>query len=297
MQEKHHELSFRVAMLWIVLFTLCVSGSAAVGFSYYRYIKKQRLQLTQYNIVAILQTTPDKERLKTTYLAELLHLSVDHPTNLFRFKAKDAKKKLLSSPLITSASVKKILPGTIFIDYTLRKPFAYLLDYSNTVVDHDAIPFPFKPFFTPKRLPEIYLGLQDAKPPIGGKQIQGIKGQLAIYLIDLIVENCCTENSYLVRVDVSNSLADSYGQKQIIVEMEDHVEKLMANGKAAMVIIPQLLRLSVDNYRQELANYLTLRPLIRKKDIDLENSDKAIRLEPIVIDLRIPQLAYVNVSI
>lgn len=293
--EKNNKLSFRAAVLWILLSTLFISGSAAVGLIYYRHIKKQRFQRPQYNIVAIVQTTPDKERLKTIYLAELLHLSVDNPTNFFRFNAKKAQRTLMASPLITSARVKKILPGTVYVDYTLRKPVAYLVDYTNTVVDRGAIAFPFKPFFTPKKLPEIYLGISDQAILMWGREIKGIKSQLALYLIDLITENCCTENSFLTRVDVSNALADSHGQRQIVVTIEDYVEK-ESTGNTIRIIIPQLLRLSIDNYRQELANYLALRPLLHEQGFKMlpESSEKLIRAPSQIIDLRIPDLAYIK---
>ncbi|BBI18369.1 FtsQ-type POTRA domain-containing protein [Neochlamydia sp. S13] len=88
-------------------FTLAISGSASGGLIYYKYIKRQRLYNSQYNIVAIAQTTPDKEPLKTAYLAELLNLSIDQPTNIFRFNTQAAQQKLLNSPLITHAYVKK----------------------------------------------------------------------------------------------------------------------------------------------------------------------------------------------
>lgn len=289
MQPK---LPFRKAILWILLSSLFISGPAVGGFAYYRYIKKQRLHQPQYNIVAIMQTTPDKERLKTIYLAELLKLSVDHPTNLFRFNAKEAKRVLLTSPLITSARVKKIPPGTIYVDYTLRKPIAYLLDSTNTVVDHECVAFPFKPFFTPKKLPEIYLGLDDQA--VWGKPIKDIKCKLAIYLVDLITEHCCKEGSYLIRVDVSDALADSYGQRQIVVIMEDHLEKMGENGISEKVALPQLLRLSVDNYRQELANYLELRSHLHKESLSklVDHSEKIN--DPIIIDLRIAELAFIK---
>lgn len=296
MDLPNTKLPLRSAIFWILLATLIISGTATIGLIYYRYIKKQRFQQVQYNIVAIVQTTPDKERLKTIYLTELLNLSVDRPTNLFRFNAKEAHKTLMASPLITSARVKKILPGTVYIDYTLRKPLAYLLDYTNAVVDKEGIVFPFNPFFTPKKLPEILLGMTDQQSLAWGKPLGGIKCKLALYLIDLVSENCCTEYSFLTRVDVSQVLADSYGQRQIVISVEDHIVKLIDNENTKKVIIPQLLRLSVDHYRQELANYLLLRMLLHEQALNVitEKSENVIRNSPVIIDLRIPELAYIK---
>lgn len=287
---KHQKLSLRSAFLWILLATLLISGSAYLGILYYRYIKKQRLLKSQYKIVAIVQTTPEKERLKTIYLAELLNLSIDHPTNLFRFNAKEAQNVLTSSPLITSAKVKKIIPGTVHIDYKLRKPVAYLLDYTNTVIDQEGVPFPFKPFFTPKKIPEVFLGMTE--PLTWGKTIHGIKVKLALYLIELITENCCKDGAHLSRVDVSNALSDSNGQRQIIVIIDEYVESSKEEGKTERLLTPYILRLSVDNYRKELANYLALRSWLRNKNKVSIQDD--ITIKPKIIDLRIPELAYIN---
>lgn len=294
--KSNSTLPLRTALLWILLSTLLISGSASIGVVYYRHVKNQRLKQPQYNIVAIVQTTPDKERLKTIFLAELLNLSVDQPTNLFRFNSKEAQKKLLSSSLITSARVKKILPGTVYVDYTLRKPVATLLDYSNTVIDHEAVAFPFKPFFTPKILPEIYLGMNDPVSHIWGRTIQGIKCRLALYLLDLITENFDIKNSSLIRIDVSKALADSEGQKQIVVIIEDHVKMTSKSGATIKVIVPQILRLSVDHYRQELANFLAIHSVLQERNFNLpaESYEKDVRVEPFWIDLRLPELAYIK---
>lgn len=287
--KPENYLPIRKALLWIVLSTLCISGTALIGVLYYNSIKKQRFAHPDYNIVAILQTTSDKERLKTVYFSELLNLSLDRPINLFKFNLKQAKTILLSSPLITSAHVKKIMPGTLYVDYTLRKPFAYLMDFTNTVLDHEGVPFPFNPFFTPKKLPEIYLGLDDQSSISWGSQLKGIKVRLALYLVDFIRENCCQDTSFLTRVDVSHILADSHGQRQIIVMIEEGVER---TADQSVVSIPFVLRLGVDNYLQGLANFLALRPNILEK-LSLQ-SDKSVQEESIVIDLRIPELAYIK---
>lgn len=292
--KRSSKLPFRTAMLWICLTTFFTCGTFFVGFLYYKKIQRIRYQEPQYNIVAIVQTTPDKERLKTVFLSELFNLSIDKPTNLLQFNASEAEKKLLSLPMITSAQVKKILPGTIYTEYSMRKPLAYLLDYSNVALDSEGVAFPFKPFFTPKKLPEIYLG-NFPSGHVMGKPINTVQCKLALYLLSLITEQCCAEKTQLVRIDVSKALADSYGQRQIVVILEDQIERNV-EGKLVLVGVPQMLRLSVDHYRQELANYLALRPfaLQQGSSIPLDVNSKTNRTKPIIIDLRIQELAYIT---
>lgn len=280
------QLSVKSAVLWIFLSTILVSGSALGIISYINYKNKQRSQEAQYNIIAIVQTTPDQERLKSFYLAELLQLSIDNPTNLFAFNIQEAKKKLLLTAVIKEVYLKRQPPGTLYLDYVLRKPIAYLSDYTNTLIDDEGVIFPFRPFFTPKKLPEIYLGL-DQKSIVLGKPVNHQKVKLALYLLQFINNHfCCNSNLQLTRIDVSNAFADSKGQRQTVVLMEERME-FKRDDKIHTMTIPYILRISLPNYRQEFANYAVLRTKLLEK---IKNGDK-VGQASIVIDLRIPELA------
>ena len=87
------------------------------------------------------------------------------------------------SPLIKKASIKKIPPGTLYIEYQMRVPLAYLGDYTNTALDEEGYLFPFSPFFTPKKLPIIYLGLQQDDAQWGMTLKQDQRLQLAFDLL------------------------------------------------------------------------------------------------------------------
>ncbi len=277
MEQK--KLPFKKALLWILLSTLLVSGSTSAGIYLYHTLRESRISDDKYHIVAIVQTGSDKEALKTVYLAELLDLSIDQPVNLYRFNTEDAQSKLLASPLIKSAEVKKINPGTIYVDYTIRKPVAYLGDYSNTAIDTEGVVFPFKPFFTPKKLPEIYLGLTDEDTIQWGAKQQGHRAELALTLFSIISSNYCTENHHLRQIDVSKADAESYGQREIVVIMEEQIKK-----GDTICHCPRILRLDTKNITQALANYMVLNDYLREQE----------DVYPVVIDLRIPQLAFIT---
>ena len=90
----------------------------------------------------------------------------------------------------------------------------------------------FAPFFSPKNLPEIYIGLGPfgtpaealSKPvaewnqPLRGKYIE-----LALKLLDLLGDPNVQELMSVKRIDVSNAFAESYGTREIIVIVEDSV--------------------------------------------------------------------------
>jgi hypothetical protein len=131
-----------------------------VGLPYFlfSFFKQRRLHNPKYDIQIIIQTGPEKEALKSIYLAELMHLSVDQKTNIYAFDVQEAEKNLLKSPLIESAKVKKYPPNVIYVDYTVRRPLAWIYDHKNIAVDKNGYLFPISPFFPPKNIAEIYLG-------------------------------------------------------------------------------------------------------------------------------------------
>ena len=94
------KMPFSRSLIWILVSTLLISGSAFMGWLYFLHVKERRLHDDQYRIVAIIQSTPQADALKTLYLAELLGLSLDRPINLYQFNAKEAAQTLLSHPLI-----------------------------------------------------------------------------------------------------------------------------------------------------------------------------------------------------
>jgi len=271
--------------------TMLVCGTAALCFVCFKYIKSWRIHDPKYDILAIVQVTPDNEPLKTVYLSELLNLSVDQPTNIYRFNLENAERQLLSSPLIKKAKIQKNYPGIIYIHYVSRVPIAFLADFTNTAIDKEGVPLPFKPFFTPKILPEIYLGMDEKiDDNFLGKPIKNKRVTLALKLLKELSTHLVTESSVLKRIDVSQSFAQSYGQKQIVVVMEDKIEKVK-NGLSVVCHQSRILRLSSTGYSQELGNYLKLRKYLVEKET-MENQSKL--RESKVIDLRIPELGFIK---
>lgn len=262
-------IPFFRALASIALSMLLVSGTAACGLWFYRYHQQQRGSDPRYNIIAIVQTGPGKEQLKTPLLAQLLDLSIDKPTNLYHFKTYEAKRKLLASPLIKEAEVKKIAPGTIYVDYVVRKPIAYLGDFDNTAIDDEGYLFPFRPYFTPKRIPELFLGLTDLQAA-WGNHIQEETAKLAFDVLAAINKYCPIDNLFVRRIDVSKAFSESYGHRQIVVTVDDGV-------------VTTILRLNTENFKQDLRQYRVL----RENGLAQGNS-------PLVVDLRINDLAFIR---
>ena len=246
-------------------------------------------------IRAIVQTGPQKEALKTTYLAELLDLSKDKPLLCSDFDIKEATRKLLQSPIIKEAEVKIKEPGILYIDYTIRQPVAFLLDYYNVALDEEGYPFPVAPFLTPKNLPNLYLGLKEKiewNVPITDEKIE-----LAFEVLNMLSRPIVKDLFNVKRIDVSNAFEFSLGRREIVLLTEDEIYTTQ-KGKEVCFILPRLLRLFPKKLSQELGNYLKLREQLLEKEkhrlIFPEDDRNTVYCPLKIIDYRIPQIAFIE---
>lgn len=282
------KLSYKRALSWIF-------GSAFV-FSFlsykiinYSFIKKRKVENKRI-VSYIIQTGPQKEALLSDYLVELLGVSLDKPSFLASFDTKEAKKKLCSSPVIAEAEVKKIKPNMIYIDYTVRKPVVWIGDFFNAALDREGTVFPMHPFFSPKKMSEVYFGekgLKDLENLAFGSNIQGHYLDLAFSVLDYLGEKG-KDLFFVKKIDVSESLAPSLGKREVVVVIENEIYP--ASGQSFTSL--HFLRLTPKQYAQEITNYLKLREHL----LEVEKQETEFSLKDKVIDLRLPQLAFIDPS-
>lgn len=281
---SENKIPFNRAILWIFVSILLVSGSAFMGWLYYLRVRERRYHDEQYKIVAIVQSTPQGDALKTVHLAEVLDLSLDKPVNLYQFNIKESTQKLLSLSVIKMAAMKKMLPGTLYLEYLMRKPYAFVGEFTNTVIDEEGFLFPFRPFFTPKYLPILYLGLSQEECQWGNcvKELPTV--QLAF---DLICqwEALHSDRFHLKHLDVTQAFEENYGKRQVVMLLKEKNGKWLEKD----LDIPIFLRLSADHIEQDLRNFMTL------QNVYFEGRGKERGKEKtIVIDFRIPHLAFIK---
>lgn len=281
-----NQIPLNRAILWIIVSTLFISGSAFMGWLYFLHVRERRYHDDQYRIVALVQSSSQADHLKTVYLAELLDLSVDRPINLYQFNTKESTQTLLNNPLIKDASIKKILPGTLYIRYQMRSPCAYIGDFSNTAIDEDKYLFPFRPFFTPKHLPTILLGLNKEECPWGSNLKHLSSVELAFNLLSQF-EGLQQDRFILKQVDVSQAFADSYGQRQVVMVLE---EKHPNESLAASPIL-FFLRLNLDHVDKDLLNFMTLQNTFFEQKEETRLKDHSV-----IFDFRISHLAFIKSS-
>ncbi|MGR3912492.1 MAG: hypothetical protein QRY71_04200 [Candidatus Rhabdochlamydia sp.] len=252
------DLSLVTALTWIVGSMLIIPGGVYKSY----HLLNQASFFIEHPICRIIQTTSQQERLSTSYLAYLMNISADKPAKAKYFDTRLAKKQLLTSPLIKEAYVQLIKPDTLYIDYAVRHPVAWIEDYENMAVDEERTLFPITPFFSPKKLPRMLLDLNLCEAKWGAR--------ITSYRLELALQCLKTLESLSVnvhKIDVSKAEYASLGQREIIVTLEEEKRE-------------RILRLTPKDFAKEIGNYLELRPNLTLTDH--------------VIDLRIPKLAFID---
>lgn len=273
------------AVAWIVLSILIVSGSATIGTYYYLHYRKTLQQDERYTIVAVVQHCHTQDTLKTACLTELLQLSVDKPVNLYSFDLKQKSDLLHEFSPILQAQIKKIKPGTIYIDYHLRSPHAYIGDYANTAIDATGVLMPFAPYYTPKNIPTYILGLNIPSQNVWGHRLKNNEMQLALALHRLFNEHF--QEVSIKQIDVSNAFAENCGRREIVVAVDEFF-KIQVNGRVKYRRCPRVLRMTAESYPQQLADYQRLQVHLKT-----QSSNHPDFFKESVVDLRIPQLAFI----
>jgi hypothetical protein len=261
-----HKIPLKKAFVWITLSVLAISGSATFGWLYTLQWKQALKHSPEYLITQIALTSPHLDALEPDFFAELLQLSSDKPTNQYQLNEKQAEKKLQSHPLIKKATVKAVSPNGLHIDYEMRAPVAYLGDIKNGGVDDEGVLIPCRPFFTPKRIPRYYLGLQDDVS--WGEQIKGERIRLA----ETLRRDIEHKGAFVKSLDLTRIDAPSYGEREICVLIEEEND--------AYETWPVLLRLNHKDPFRSLSTYWLYR---EKKPVS----------SPLILDLRIEDLAFI----
>lgn len=313
MAKDEAKIPLPQALALIIGSVFLVSGGALLSMKLYRSHREGKLSDPRYEIQTIVQTGPVKEGVSTQYLAELLGLSSDQPTHMYAFDELAAQKKLESSPLIESAQVSKVMPAKLYIDYSMRTPVVKLADVSNLSMDLSSSLFPLHPFFRPRELPSVYLGLNellgDAKlvngcgnyqelirrAPIESQEQLADALPLAMKVLDSGARIFKNTRIAIKWIDVSRAYLPSYGQREIVVIAEETLY-----DKSDSCTFAYRLRLNRDRYEKNFHQFFALRKELTRDH--LQSFDRAkkgaqgpLRVEK-TIDLRLDSYAYIQIE-
>jgi len=261
-----NKLPISQAILYIVFSVFIFSGMPSLIWTHQYYKKKERKQNSRYTISFLEQTGPIKEAVKSEHLEELLKLSSNCPQNLFAYDLKEGENLLLNSQVIKEAKLSADFPNTLIINYIARKPMAFLSDYENVVIDDEGALFPLSPYYTPKVLPKVYMGIQIEPFAYGIIEDEKwiIAKEILIYFKRLNVKGLRVH-----KIDVSKIRADSMGKREVILTLYDKL------GKKEYI---RYLRLTKDGYIDEIEHFMSLKQMSLADDL--------------IVDLRLLPNAY-----
>lgn len=278
------KLTLKDAIFYICLSTLFVSGPIYILYFGFFLWHDKKIHDPHYNIITIVQS--GKRSLDTGYLAEIMALSKDRPTNIYAFDTREAERRLLNSPLIKKAKVTKIKPSAIYVEYKLRKPFLKILDFENMAIDKEGYIFPLDPFFSDDLI-GIRLGLNEAS---WHQKLSSRELILCYKILELLSDPLFTFK--LKKIDLSRVYAPSYGKREILLFIEDVIEV-----NKMTCVFPQTIRLSAKDYVQQMSNFLELEERMRAdyiRQIKPNEKSSICNFKPKTIDLRVAKLAFID---
>lgn len=111
-------------------------------------------------LTTLIQKTPTRQTLSPRFFSNYLRLN-PYGKNLAinRLDIDKINKKLKAFPIFKSIDAEMTKEGALQINYFLRNPEYQLKDYTNCGIDDEGFLMPLTPFYTPKKLTQVFLGL------------------------------------------------------------------------------------------------------------------------------------------
>jgi len=268
-----HRISLAKAIrLWVISVGITLS-IGLVGLMLWREWEQQRCHQDHFQLHRILQTGPEVEALRTQHLAEICGLSENRPVNLYGVSLKYLQQRLIETPWIQEATLRRRPPDTLEIIYTLRQPIAILADLDNALIDRQGAIIPYQPFLRARKLPYLWVGLSKSAMSPWGKKIWGTTLQgMPLEIWDAIIKHPVWSECSLLGVDASKISSPDYGRREIILEVQ-----LNSPQKSRSFWI----RLPTHEIEERLSQLQEILPQLRE------------HWDPHWVDLRIPNQAII----
>lgn len=272
------EKSYVKPLFFILLTALILSGGGYKGYQRWYQSQTKIRNSKDFLISGVFQTGIKKEAISSTQLAEMMGLSVDQPIHILDFDEKKIEKKLLSYPVFKEVQIHKKKPSSVYVDYQVRQPIAIVKDFKDSVIDDEAVIFPYRQFFSQKLLPQVYLGAFDLN------QFEE-KKQLSLKVLKLVEEMLNPAGFKILTIDVSSAFIDSFSKREIVLTIEQDFNKIP---------FQYFLRLNILEVEKQISNFLVLnKELIKQQKLWAKLSQSGLP-KPKVIDLRLEGMALIE---
>lgn len=187
----------------VILSLVLVSGVPWGTYLGYKWYVHHLQQDDKYILKAIVTKPEGYHTLPSAFFSEKLGLSIDKPINLYRFPLDQAEARLKAFHVFKKVRISRIPPSSLLIEYELRNPQFLLQTLSNTAIDQEGTVFPYYPFFSPKKLPELRL----SKDVAWGDRVDI---SIPLKLIESL--------SNVKAIDVSKMDLDSLGEQEVVLK-------------------------------------------------------------------------------
>lgn len=196
-------------------------------------------------LTTLIQKTSFSTPLSPRFFSDYLMLNPNGKwLELSKLDEKKIEQKLKEFPIFEKIQAHIIRTGELEIAYDLKKTQFLLADFTNLAIDPKGFIFPLKPFFPPKKIPQVYLGIQK----VDWKIKNNIKKALEI---QAFLEQILDDGIEIELIDLAKQEHPVASLKQIVVTL---------NYQG----IKHYLRLSPDHLEKALLRYLAL---YKEKDL------------------------------
>lgn len=144
-------------------------------------------------------------------------ISDPYEASIDSYKIREYETRLVSSPMVKWASVKKRRSNITF-HYELREPLFELIDYKNIAIDQEGVLFPLYPFYHAANRVKLLLGCKEGQALLG-VATSSLRFALAKQLYTLL-QQTLPANVSVKLIDVSLSDAMSLGQRKVITHLQ-----------------------------------------------------------------------------
>ncbi len=226
-----------------------ISGIPWSVYFGFEYLKSKQENDPKYTILALVCKCRSPLSLPNALFSEYLGLSVDKPTNLYKFPLKKGEEHLNNLHVFKNVELKRIPPSTLLVEYELRRPLFLMAGLSNTAIDEEGVVFPYYPFFSPKKLPEIRLSSQVK---------WGDKVDMSEVLP--ILKKMKELDLPLKGLDLSHTASDSLGEREMVLKIGKSFVRLNPYDVHALEYLKKI-NISQDIIEARIPNQLIIKPL------------------------------------
>jgi hypothetical protein len=209
------------AFVRIAIFSLCAWAVVLGVWHWQQCRQEEKANDPRWKVEKIAHRSLTEDRLPSGVLSELLELQADNPLSLFAIQPKKMKRLLEGYPPIKQARIIRLLPSTLSIEYTLRKPVALIAGVKNVALDEMGKAIFLYPFFSPKRLPRIILphhsceSLESLQRELSSMKETAVALDL-LSLLEPIAESC---HFVVDIVDTSRLTHENFFRREIVVAL------------------------------------------------------------------------------